>query len=102
MKDKVTSASARVPPVEKPPAGRQRICSERQIKLIDPVWVVGPVRRRGLWDDEENCRNYLLWLAHKLGFRYMEDWDECTDAYFAQHGIWPERDSGPIEGAEAT
>ena len=78
----VTAESARVPTVRRPPAGRQRICTERQVKLIDPIWVVGPVRRRGFWDDEENCRNYLFWLAHKLHFRYMEDWYQCTDTQF--------------------
>ena len=25
-----------------------------------------------------------------------------ADAYFKLHGVWPKRDSGPIEGAEAT
>jgi hypothetical protein len=25
-----------------------------------------------------------------------------ADAYFQRHGAWPKRDSGPVEGAEAT
>ncbi len=79
---KATSEASCVPPFRKPPAGRQRICSEQQVKLIDPVWAVGPVRRKGFWDDAENCRNYLFWLAHKLHFRYMQDWYESTDAQF--------------------
>jgi hypothetical protein len=65
--------------------GRQRICSEQQVKLIDPIWIVGPVRRRGFWDDEENCRNYLYWLADTLHFRYMEDWYRSTDAQFYEN-----------------
>ena len=79
---KATFEASCVPPFRKPPAGRQRICSEQQVKLIDPIWVVGPVRRKGFWDDAENCRNYLFWLAHKLHFRYMQDWYESTDAQF--------------------
>ena len=80
-----TSKASRVSSVRKPPAGRQRICSEQQVKLIDPIWVVGPVRRRGFWDDAENCRNYLFWLAHKLHFQHMQDWYESTDAQFYEN-----------------
>jgi hypothetical protein len=80
MKDAVKSELRRIPH-RKPAAGKQRIYSERQVKLIDPVWVVDRVPR-GFWDDEENCRNYLFWLAHKLHFGHMEQWYECTDAQF--------------------
>ena len=85
MKDTKTSASARVHPVPRPSAGRQAICSEQQFRLIDPLWVIGPVRRRGFWDDATNCRDYLFWLAHKLHFRYMGDWYQCTDAQFYEN-----------------
>jgi len=78
----MASKSERISVVRKPLVGRQPIYAEQEIKLIDPIWVVGPVRRRGFWDDKENERNYLLWLAHKLHFRYMEDWYKCTDAQF--------------------
>ncbi len=77
MQGQVTSGSPRVPPLRKPPAGRQRICSDYQFRQIDPIWMPGPVPQNW-WDDDDNCRNYLYWLAHKLHLRYMEDWYRVT------------------------
>lgn len=66
--------------------GRQRICSERTIKLIDPVWMPGLVPFR-FWQDRNNRRNYLLWLGHRLGFRRMEDWYKIRHEFIRQdHG----------------
>ena len=32
----------------------------------------GPVPSR-FWQDRQNRRNYMLWLAHRLRYRRMED-----------------------------
>ncbi len=64
--------------------GRQRICSERTIKLIDPVWIPGPVPS-GFWNDRANRRNYMLWLGHRLGYRRMEDWYRLKSKHFRRH-----------------
>ena len=52
--------------------GRQPICSEREVRSIDPVWLFGRVPSH-YWEDPKNRRNYLLWLSHKLGCRKMQD-----------------------------
>jgi len=70
---------------QKKPVGRQPICYKR-INRIDPVWCPGRVPPR-FWEDEENHRNYLLWLAHKLRFRRMEQWYSVTGKDFIRnHG----------------
>ncbi len=57
---------------EKIPVGSQPICFKR-IERLDPVWCSGRVPLR-FWENEKNHRDYLLWLAHKLRFRRMEQW----------------------------
>ena len=79
------SESARVPPVQKPPAGRQRICSEQQVKLIDPIWVVGPVPRGAFGTTKR--------IAATISFgsptsSVSDTWRigiECTDAQFYEN-----------------
>jgi len=73
-------------PQSKKPVGQQPICSEKRINRIDPVWCPGPVPPH-FWEDEKNRRNYLLWLAHKLRFRRMEQWYSVTRKDFIRnHG----------------
>ena len=57
----------------KKPVGRTPICDPSYLRRIDPVWVPGPVPSR-FWEDPSHRRDYLLWLGHKLRFRYLEDW----------------------------
>ena len=42
--------------------GSQRFCTERQFKLIDPVWVNSQVPNH-FWQDIHNRRNFLRWLG---------------------------------------
>jgi hypothetical protein len=66
--------------------GRQLIYTERQIKLINPVWCSGPVPKE-FWKNDDNQRNYLLWLAQRLQYRYMEDWYRVSyDDFGNNHG----------------
>jgi hypothetical protein len=53
--------------------GDQPICTEDEVRRIDPVWIPGPAPWR-YWEDRHNRRNYLLWLGWNLGFRKMKDW----------------------------
>ena len=46
----------------KEPVGNQLICLARTARLIDPLWMVGPVPK-SFWQDKQNRRNYLLWLG---------------------------------------
>jgi hypothetical protein len=57
--------------------GKQKICPDRELRQIDPIWLFGPVPR-GFWHTPQNRRNYLLWLGHKLGFHQMRDWYRLT------------------------
>jgi hypothetical protein len=57
----------------KKPVGRTPICDPAYLRRIDPVWMPGPVPPR-FWEDPAHRRDYLLWVGHRLGFRYMEDW----------------------------
>ncbi|MGA2068396.1 MAG: hypothetical protein ABSG86_25710 [Thermoguttaceae bacterium] len=57
----------------KKPVGRTPICDRAYVRRIDPVWLCGPVPHR-FWQDPAHRRDYLLWLGHKLHFRYMEDY----------------------------
>jgi hypothetical protein len=59
------------------PVGTQRICLEHFVRQIHPVWLFGQVPS-GYWKEPENRRNYMLWLAHRLGFRSMRDWYRLT------------------------
>jgi hypothetical protein len=61
----------------KKPVADQPICSDDDVRRIDPVWIPGPVPSR-FWEDRQNRRNYLLWLGHRLGFRRMKDWYRLT------------------------
>lgn len=61
----------------KKPVGDQPICSERELKLIDPVWLFPPVSP-GFWRQRQNRRNYMLWLGQQLGFRRLSDWYRLT------------------------
>ena len=49
----------------KKPVANQPICSDGEIRRIDPVWLFDQVPN-GFWKEAENRRNYLLWLGHKL------------------------------------
>lgn len=70
-------------PKGKQSVGRQPIPSAHQ---IDPVWCPGPVPPR-FWQHEEHRRDYLLWLAHKLRLRRMEQWYSVTGKSFTRnHG----------------
>ena len=57
--------------------GKQKICPDRELREIDPIWLFGPVPR-WFWHAPQNRRNYLLWLGHKLGFHQMRDWYRLT------------------------
>ncbi len=65
--------------------GEQPICSERRIKLIDPIWRFGRVPGC-FWNELENRRDYLLWLGQKLRFRRMKHWYRLTHADILSHG----------------
>lgn len=58
-------------PAKKKPVGKQPICSDRQLRQIDPIWVFDKVPK-GFWLEPENRRNYLIWLAHRLHGLTME------------------------------
>jgi hypothetical protein len=64
--------------------GATEICDESYLRQIDPVWLFGRVPR-GFWREEANRRNYLLWLAHKLRFRRMEDFYRITHEDLKRH-----------------
>jgi hypothetical protein len=64
--------------------GRTEICPVSYVRRIDPVWVFGPVPH-GFWSQQANRRNYLLWLAHKLRFRWMEDLYRITHEDLKRH-----------------
>ena len=64
--------------------GHTKICPESYARRIDPVWVFGPVPN-GFWRKPVNRRNYLLWLAYKLGFRWMEDFYRITHGDIKRH-----------------
>ncbi len=51
---------------------RAPICDPAYLRRIDPLWMPGPVPPR-FWEVRANRRDYLLWSAHRLGFRTMED-----------------------------
>ena len=55
------------------PVGRTPICDPSYLRRINPVWVCEPVPFR-FWEDVDNRRDFLLWLAHKQRFRWMTDW----------------------------
>ena len=57
---------------EKKPDDRTPICDPAYLRRIDPVWLPGPVPKF-FWQDQAHCRDYLLWLADRLGFRGMAD-----------------------------
>jgi hypothetical protein len=71
---------------QKKPVSHRSMCSEQQIKRIDPVWIPGRVPRH-FWEDRHNRRNYLLWLGWKLGFRKVADWYRLqSDDFKANRG----------------
>ncbi len=57
---------------KKKPVDRTPICDPAYLRRIDPVWMPGPVPFR-FWQDRTHRRDYLIWLAHRLGLRTMED-----------------------------
>jgi hypothetical protein len=70
----------------KRPVTQSPMCSEQQVKRIDPVWIPGRVPRH-FWEDRQNHRNYLLWLGWKLGFRKVADWYRLqSDDFKANRG----------------
>lgn len=64
--------------------GRTLICRQSYLRRIDPIWIFGPVPH-GFWHDRTNRRNYLVWLAHKLKFRRMEDFYRLTHEDIKHH-----------------
>jgi hypothetical protein len=62
---------------DKKPVGRTPICEPSYLRRIDPIWVHGPVPNR-FWHDKSHRRDYLLWLGHKLRFKWMPDWYKLT------------------------
>lgn len=58
---------------QKKPVDSQPLCSERDVKRIDPVWLPGRVPPK-FWEDRQHRRDYLLWLGWKCGFRKAADW----------------------------
>ena len=57
---------------KKKPVDDTPICDLAYARRIDPLWMPGRVPLR-FWEDETHRRDYLLWLAYRLGFRSMED-----------------------------
>ena len=59
-------------------AGKKRpidgtlFCGQAYLRRIDPIWMPGPVLPR-FWEDHVHRRDYLLWAAHRLGLRTMQD-----------------------------
>lgn len=68
----------------KTPVGDQPICSDRALRLIDPVWLFEN-SPKGFWAEPKNRRNFLLWLGHKLRFRRMRDWYRLSYQDMACH-----------------
>ncbi len=56
----------------KKPVDNTPICDRAYLRRIDPRWVPAPVPKY-FWEDETHRRDYLLWLANRLGFRGMAD-----------------------------
>ena len=54
----ICSSTRRKHAPKKITVGRQPICPKQTIKLIDPVWMPGPVPS-GFWNDPVNRRNYM-------------------------------------------
>ena len=76
------------------------ICDPDSLRRIDPVWMRGRVKPR-FWRDRANRRDYLLWLADRLGFRGMSDFYRLTLSRVTtrEHGYVPRRHWGAF-GAE--
>ncbi len=64
--------------------GRTLICNPTYVRRIDPIWCPGPVPR-GFWDEASHRRDYLIWLAHRLRFRWMEDYYRLTTEMLVEH-----------------
>ncbi len=56
---------------KKKPVDCTPICGAAYLRRIDPVWMPGRVPMY-FWEDQTHRRDYLLWLADRLGFRTME------------------------------
>jgi hypothetical protein len=54
------------------PVDDSPICSPDDLQRIDPVWTRGRVPS-GFWKAPAHRRDFLLWLADRLGFRCMAD-----------------------------
>ena len=54
------------------PVDDSPICDPAYVRRIDSVWIPGRVAFR-FWQDPANRRDYLLWLANRLGYRRMTD-----------------------------
>ena len=70
------------------PVGRTLICDPSYQRRIDPVWIPGRVPPR-FWEDLGNRRDYMLWLARKLRFRWMSDWYKVTSDDLKRNGGSP-------------
>ncbi len=57
---------------KKKPVDGTPICDPAYVRRIDPLWMPGPVPPC-FWEEVAHRRDYLLWSAHRLGFRAMED-----------------------------
>jgi hypothetical protein len=66
------------------PVGRTPICTPSRLRRIDPIWVFGPVPQR-YWSDPEHRLDYMLWLGHKLRFRWMEDYYRLSHEDIKRH-----------------
>ncbi len=60
------------------------ICDPAYVRRINAVWTRGGVPP-GFWQDRAHRRDYLLWLAHQLGFRTMRDWYRLTRRSMARN-----------------
>lgn len=54
------------------PVDRTPICDPVYVRRIDPLWMPGRVPKY-FWEDRAHRRDYLLWVADKLGFCTMQN-----------------------------
>lgn len=50
--------------------------------LDSPEWVIWSRLPAYFWDDEENHKRYIKWLAKELGISKLEDWYQITSRDF--------------------
>ena len=70
---------------KKKPVDRTPICDPAYLRRIDPIWMPGPVPRH-FWEVKRHRRDYLLWLAQRLGVRTMGDFYQLRlEAFYEQN-----------------